>query len=114
MNKHVRRKKEKTWVIVMHAAAAFFSAVAAVFDFTEADYFEGIVFTLAAIVNVAAFYVKIKPSDEDEKSDGQRIEYYCPNCGAILDDQQGFEPSLGTWECTECGHENIITEDDVE
>ena len=55
MNKHERREKKETWVIVMHAAGAFFSAVAAVFDFTEADYFEGIVFTLAAIVNAICF-----------------------------------------------------------
>ena len=30
-------------------------------------------------------------------------EYYCPNCGAILNDQAGFDPEDGSWECTECG-----------
>ena len=30
-------------------------------------------------------------------------EYYCTNCNAILNDQPGFDPSLGVWTCTECG-----------
>lgn len=30
-------------------------------------------------------------------------EYFCPNCCATLNDQPGFEPSCGTWTCTECG-----------
>ena len=30
-------------------------------------------------------------------------EYFCPKCGAILNDQYGFDPSKGTWRCTECG-----------
>lgn len=29
--------------------------------------------------------------------------YYCPNCNADLEDQFGFDPSNGTWTCTECG-----------
>ncbi|MBQ0084335.1 MAG: hypothetical protein KBS52_06185 [Clostridiales bacterium] len=29
-------------------------------------------------------------------------EYYCPNCGAILNDQAGFDPEAGTWTCIEC------------
>ena len=24
-------------------------------------------------------------------------EYFCPNCGAILNDQLGFDPDAGTW-----------------
>ena len=40
-------------------------------------------------------------------------EYYCPNCNADLDDQIGFDPSNGTWTCTECGHINGITDDDI-
>lgn len=38
-------------------------------------------------------------------------EYFCPNCGAILNDQSGFEPSLGSWICTECGQQ--LMDDDV-
>ncbi len=30
-------------------------------------------------------------------------EYFCPNCGAILNDQDGFDPDEGTWTCTDCG-----------
>lgn len=30
-------------------------------------------------------------------------EYYCPNCNATLNDQDGFDPDLGVWTCTECG-----------
>ena len=30
-------------------------------------------------------------------------EYYCPNCGADLDDQPGFDPNAGYWTCTSCG-----------
>ena len=31
-------------------------------------------------------------------------DYYCPNCGADLGDQSGFDPYVGYWTCTECGH----------
>ena len=30
-------------------------------------------------------------------------DYYCPNCGADLGDQPGFDPDAGYWTCTECG-----------
>lgn len=30
-------------------------------------------------------------------------EYTCPNCGAILNDQYGFNPDNGNWTCTSCG-----------
>ena len=30
-------------------------------------------------------------------------EYYCPNCGADLGDQSGFDPDEGYWTCEECG-----------
>ena len=30
-------------------------------------------------------------------------EYTCPNCGAILNDQYGFEPDNSSWTCTSCG-----------
>lgn len=38
-------------------------------------------------------------------------EYYCPHCGAILNDQPGFDPDRGTWTCTECGE--MLMDDDV-
>lgn len=30
-------------------------------------------------------------------------EYFCPNCGAVLNRQEGFSPFALTWICTECG-----------
>ena len=38
-------------------------------------------------------------------------EYYCPNCGTILNDQYGFDPNNGTWTCTVCGKH--LMDDDV-
>ena len=38
-------------------------------------------------------------------------EYYCPNCGAILNDQEGFNPDGGTWTCTQCG--KFLMDDDI-
>lgn len=38
-------------------------------------------------------------------------EYFCPECGAILNDQYGFDPSNGTWTCTSC--DQLLMDDDV-
>lgn len=38
-------------------------------------------------------------------------EYFCPNCGATLNDQPGFDPDGGTWTCTSCG--KLLMDDDV-
>lgn len=38
-------------------------------------------------------------------------EYFCPKCGAILNDQYGFDPNGGTWCCTECGE--LLMDDDI-
>lgn len=38
-------------------------------------------------------------------------EYFCPNCGATLSDQPGFDPDGGTWTCTCCG--KLLMDDDV-
>lgn len=38
-------------------------------------------------------------------------EYFCPNCGAILNNQSGFDPDYGTWTCKECGQH--LMDDDV-
>lgn len=39
-------------------------------------------------------------------------EYYCPNCGAILNNQYGFDPDKGSWDCTECGQHLFDEETD--
>ena len=31
------------------------------------------------------------------------LEYFCTNCGAILNDQPGFKYNNGTWRCMDCG-----------
>lgn len=38
-------------------------------------------------------------------------EYFCPNCGATLNNQPGFDPDGGTWTCTSCG--KLLMDDDV-
>ncbi len=38
-------------------------------------------------------------------------EYFCPNCGATLNYQPGFDPSRGEWTCTECGQQ--LMDDDT-
>ena len=38
-------------------------------------------------------------------------EYFCPNCGATLNYQSGFDPSLGVWSCTDCGQQ--LMDDEV-
>lgn len=35
----------------------------------------------------------------------QDVEYFCPNCNATLDEQEGFDPTWGSWQCTSCGAE---------
>ena len=37
-------------------------------------------------------------------------EYTCPKCGAILNDQKGFDPEYGAWRCLRCG-QMIMDED---
>ena len=32
-------------------------------------------------------------------------EYFCPHCGAILNEQYGLDPDNGSWTCTCCGQE---------
>ncbi len=39
------------------------------------------------------------------------IEWFCDNCDASLDDQPGFDDSCGTWQCTQCGCMNTISDD---
>jgi|GEM_PF-2462105 len=38
-------------------------------------------------------------------ADSRALECFCTNCGAILNDQPGFEYNDGTWICTECGQQ---------
>lgn len=38
-------------------------------------------------------------------------QYFCPHCGATLNEQEGFDPSGGTWLCECCG--TFLMDDDV-
>lgn len=40
---------------------------------------------------------------KETPKEGENTEYFCTNCGAILNDQPGFEYNDGVWVCTECG-----------
>ncbi len=41
------------------------------------------------------------------------IDWNCDACGARLNYQSGFTTEYGTWECTECGYENNVTDDNI-
>lgn len=44
---------------------------------------------------------------------GSGVEWFCDGCHSTLNDQIGFTTSYSTWECTECGYENDVTDDNV-
>ena len=50
---------------------------------------------------------------EWEKPELDDCDWHCDNCNAPLDDQDGFDPYCGTWECEECGHINQINQDNI-
>lgn len=39
-------------------------------------------------------------------------DYYCPNCYADLEMQDGFDPERGYWTCTECGQQLFGDDED--
>lgn len=41
------------------------------------------------------------------------IDWYCDRCNAYLNDQPGFDDPHYVWKCTECGHKNSISADDI-
>jgi DNA-directed RNA polymerase subunit RPC12/RpoP len=54
--------------------------------------------------------------DENRCDTSSYGEYYCTKCGAILNDQNGFDPKNGNWSCATCGQElygNDIYEGDA-
>lgn len=53
---------------------------------------------------------------DDDVYNGESFEgvaWCCDSCGALLNRQCGFSDSYGSWTCTECGHHNRISEDDI-
>ena len=41
-------------------------------------------------------------------------DFTCPNCGADLRAQQGFDPSKGYWTCADCGQQLFGDEEERE
>ena len=41
------------------------------------------------------------------------IAWYCDRCNASLNDQENFDDHKYIWKCTECGHKNSISRDNI-
>lgn len=41
------------------------------------------------------------------------VDWYCNECDASLDEQDGFSDYCDTWTCTECGCVNEISADEI-
>lgn len=53
---------------------------------------------------------------DDDVFDGDTysgVAWYCDGCYTLMNRQYGFSDSYGTWTCTECGHVNGTTEEDI-
>ena len=48
-----------------------------------------------------------------EVFDPSVFEWLCDNCGANLDEQEGFNPHCGIWFCRKCAYANEIDEDEA-
>ncbi|MFT8812330.1 MAG: Sec23/Sec24 zinc finger-containing protein [Oenococcus sp.] len=40
-------------------------------------------------------------------------DWYCDRCGAYLNIQIGFNDRHYIWQCSECGHKNSISSDNI-
>lgn len=58
--------------------------------------------------NFHSFYAG---DDLDKQFPG--IEWYCDQCGAHLNEQEGFDDHLPEWKCTACGYANPIGIDQI-
>ena len=52
-------------------------------------------------------------SDDSETERFPDIDWYCDRCGAQLNYQDGFDDHHYVWKCTECGHKNSISKDNI-
>jgi Zn finger protein HypA/HybF involved in hydrogenase expression len=41
------------------------------------------------------------------------ITWYCDNCNAVMNEQEGFTTEHGYWDCTNCGTTNDVTDGNV-
>lgn len=52
-------------------------------------------------------------TSKEETTYERMIPRHCERCNAYLNEQQGFNDYHYVWECTECGHKNSISFDDI-
>lgn len=53
------------------------------------------------------YYDTYSGDDLDNRFPG--IEWYCDQCGAHLNEQEGFDDHLPSWKCLKCGFENKLS-----
>lgn len=41
------------------------------------------------------------------------VDWYCDRCNSHLNFQDGFDDDKYTWKCTDCGHKNSISRDNI-
>lgn len=41
------------------------------------------------------------------------VDWYCDRCNSYLNDQPGFDDHHYVWTCTNCGHKNSISRDNI-
>ena len=57
-------------------------------------------------------YYSIYDGDDLEKR-FPGIAWYCDECGAYLNEQEGFDDRKEVWVCQKCGHENPISMEEI-
>ncbi|ODA73264.1 hypothetical protein APS67_002527 [Streptomyces sp. AVP053U2] len=41
------------------------------------------------------------------------VDWFCDRCHEHLNNQSGFDDNKYTWKCTDCGHKNSISKDNI-
>lgn len=57
------------------------------------------------------YYDTYSGDDLDNRFPG--IEWYCDQCGAHLNEQEGFDDHLPSWKCLKCGVENKLSVEEI-
>lgn len=66
---------------------------------------------LNSLFHPEQYYYTYDGDDLDNRFPG--IEWYCDNCKAHLNEQEGFDDHLNEWKCTRCGYVNHIGMDNI-
>lgn len=48
-----------------------------------------------------------------ETEDFSSVDWYCDSCGALLNNQSGFDTSTGEWVCAQCGTSNDVSDGNI-